>query len=94
VKTPDWHGLAKFDTSWLLPMLVYISAPQLRDGNTYLFRTKDIVFQPQSSSVNTVSSRATLALSCPAGKVNRCIDTDMLMVGREDSEWRKKGQSP
>jgi hypothetical protein len=94
VKKPSRHGLVEFDTSWLLPMLVYISAPHLRDGNTYLFRTKDIVFQPQSSSVNTVSSRATLALSCPAGKVNLCIDTDMLMVDRECSEWRRKGQRP
>jgi hypothetical protein len=82
VKKPNWHGLVEFDMSWLLPMLVYISATHIRNGNTYLSRTKEIVFQPQSSSVNTVSSRATLALSCPAGKVNRCIETDILMVDR------------
>ena len=80
---PNWRGLVEFDTSWPRSMLVYISAPHLPDGNTYLFRTKEIVFHPHSSSVNTVSSRATLALSCPAGKVNRCIETDILMVGRE-----------
>jgi hypothetical protein len=94
VKKPNWHGLVEFDMSWLLPMLVYISATHIRNGNTYLSRTKEIVFQPQSSSVNTVSSRATLALSCPAGKVNRCIETDILMVDREWSMWRRRGQCP
>ena len=94
MKKPGWHGLGASDTSWLLPMLVYISAPYLGKQVTYLFRTKEIVFHPQSSSVNTVSSRAILALSCAAGKVNRCIDTDMLMVGPEDIEWRRQGQGP
>ena len=94
MRKPGLRGLGASDTSWLLPMLVFTSDPYLCEWGTYLFLTKEIVFHPQSSSVNTVSSRAILALSCPAGKVNRCIDTDMLMVGPEDIEWRRQGQGP